>query len=149
MRKFLAVLAFGFSSLGLLGCQSLVESVLEKPQVKFHSVGVRDATKDGATAVIAMDVTNPNGVTLTVDALNYVLEIGGRDVARAEVKNIARLEARSTSRVEVPVPFQYSQVFSSVMDLLTKGTAAYKVRGEARVGIFTLPFDHGGDLKLR
>lgn len=149
MGKLLAVVALNFGLIGLLGCQSLVESVLEKPQVQFHSVAVRDATKDGATAVIAIDVTNPNGVTLTVDELNYALEIGGREVAKAEVKEIAKLQARSTSRVEIPVPFQYSQVFSSVMDLITKGTAAYKVRGEARVGLFTLPFDHGGDLKLR
>ncbi len=149
MGKLLAVVALSFGLIGLLGCQSLVESVLEKPQVQFHSVAVRDATKDGATAVIAIDVTNPNGVTLTVDELNYALEIGGREVAKAEVKEIAKLQARSTSRVEIPVPFQYSQVFSSVMDLITKGTAAYKVRGEARVGLFTLPFDHGGDLKLR
>ena len=149
MGKRLAVVALSFGLIGLLGCQSLVESVLEKPQVQFHSVAVRDATKDGATAVIAIDVTNPNGVTLTVDELNYALEIGGREVAKAEVKEIAKLQARSPSRVEIPVPFQYSQVFSSVMDLITKGAAAYKVRGEARVGLFTLPFDHGGDLKLR
>jgi LEA14-like dessication related protein len=149
MGNLLTAVALSFGMLAVSGCQGLVESVLEKPEVQFHSVAVRDATKDGATAVIAIDVTNPNGVTLTVDELNYALEIGGREVAKAEVKQIARLQAKSTSRVEVPVPFLYSQVFSSVMDLLTKGTAAYKVRGEARVGLFTLPFDHGGELKLR
>lgn len=134
---------------GLTGCESLVESVLEKPQVQFHSVSVRDLTKDGATAVIAIDVLNPNAIQLTVDQLNYSLEIGGREVARAQVREFAKLEAKAKSRVEIPVPFQYSQVFTSVFDLVSKGSAAYKVRGEARVGIFSLPFDHGGEVQLR
>lgn len=149
MLKIRMLLMLTGGLIGLMGCQSLVESVLEKPQVQFHSVSVRDATKEGATAVIAIDVLNPNAIELTVDQLNYSLEIGGREVAKAQVREFAKLEAKATSRVEIPVPFLYSQVFTSVLDLISKGTAAYKVRGEARVGIFTLPFDHGGDVQLR
>lgn len=131
------------------GCSSLVEAVLEKPKVQFHSVQVRDAVADGATAVIALDVENPNGVSLTVDRMTYALELGGKPVAQAEVKEFATLKAREISRVEIPVPFKYGAIFSSVLDLLRNGTAAYKVTGEARIGIFTLPFEHVGDVKLR
>lgn len=134
---------------GLLGCQSLIESVLQKPKVDFHSVSVRDGNKDGATAVIALDVANPNSIALTVDQLDYALSIGGREVAKADVANIAKLAPESTTRVEIPVPFKYNEIFYSVLDLISKGTAAYKVTGSARVGLFTLPFDHGGDLNLR
>ncbi|MBL7686574.1 MAG: LEA type 2 family protein [Bdellovibrionaceae bacterium] len=133
----------------LSGCSSFVEAVLEKPKVQFHSVQVRDAVADGATAVIALDVENPNGVSLTVDRMTYALELGGKPVAQAEVKEFATLKAREVSRVEIPVPFKYGAIFSSVLDLLRNGTAAYKVMGEARIGIFTLPFQHAGDVKLR
>ena len=133
----------------LSGCASFVEAVLEKPKVQFHSVQVRDAVADGATAVIALDVENPNGVSLTVDRMTYALELGGKPVAQAEVKEFATLKAREISRVEIPVPFKYNAIFSSVLDLLRNGTAAYKVTGEARIGIFTLPFEHVGDVKLR
>jgi LEA14-like dessication related protein len=138
-----------FSVFGLTGCQTFIESVLQKPKVDFHSVTVRDANKDGATAIIALDVANPNSISLTVDQLDYALSIGGRDVAKAEVANIAKLMPEATTRVEIPVPFKYNEIFSSVLELISKGSAAYKVTGSARVGLFTLPFDHGGDLNLR
>ena len=140
------LLLFGFV---LNGCSSLVQSLVTEPKVSFHSVSVRDAKQDGATAVIALNVENPNGVSLTVDQLTYVLELGGRAVANAKVEKVATIAANTTSKVEVPVPFRYDQVFASVLDLITKGTAAYKVTGEARIGFFTLPFDHKGDVKLR
>lgn len=142
-------LVVGLIGMSLMGCQTFIESILEKPKVDFHSVSVRDANKDGATAVIALDVNNPNSISLTVDQLDYALSIGGREVAKAEVANIAKLAPDATTRVEIPVPFKYNEIFSSVLELISRGTAAYKVTGSARVGLFTLPFDHGGDLNLR
>lgn len=142
-----SILLFGM--VALAGCSSLVEAVLEKPRVQFYGVQVRDANADGATAVIMLDVENPNNVSLTVDRMTYALELGGRSIAQAEVKEFATLKARETSRVEIPVPFKYNAVFSSVLDLLRSGTAAYRVTGEARIGIFALPFQHSGDVKLK
>ncbi len=145
----LAIIPAGLLAGLLAGCASLVQSLVTEPKVTFHSVSVRDAKQDGATAVIALNVENPNGVALTVDRLQYVLELGGRAIANAEIEKVATIAAHATSKVEVPVPFRYDQVFSSVLDLISKGTAEYKVTGEARIGFFNLPFDHKGDLKLR
>lgn len=131
------------------GCSSLIQSLVTEPKITFHSVSVRDAKQDGATAVIALNVENPNGISLTIDRLKYVLELGGRAVANAEIEKVATVAAHATSKVEVPAPFRYDQVFASVLDLISKGSAAYKVTGEARIGLFNLPFDHTGDLKLR
>jgi LEA14-like dessication related protein len=144
----ISVVIIFFSSIIFIGCQSLVQSALEKPQVKFHSLALRDAHKEGATAIISLDVSNPNSIALEIDQLNYVLDIGGREIAKSQIKEFARLGARSTSRLEIPVPFLYSQVFASVLDLISKGSAAYRVRGDARVGIFSLPFDQGGEIQL-
>lgn len=132
-----------------VGCASLLESVVKQPKVSFASIQVRDAKPEGATAVISLNVENPNSVSLTVDRLRYALELGGRQVAAAEIEKVATIGANATSKVEIPVPFRYDQVFASVLDLISKGTAAYKVTGAAKVGIFNLPFDHTGDLKLR
>lgn len=131
------------------GCAGLIQSVVKAPKVSFYGVTVRDAGAEGATAVIALNVENPNGVSLTVDRLKYKLEMAGRNVAEAEIQKVATLAAHSTSKVEIPVPFRYDQVFASVLDLLSKGSAAYKVTGTASIGLFNLPFDHSGDMKLR
>ncbi|MDX9730334.1 MAG: LEA type 2 family protein [Bdellovibrionales bacterium] len=138
-----------FGILGLSGCASVTSALLEEPKVQIHSVFVRDAKADGATAVIALDVENPNRVSLTVDRLAYDLELGGRRVAQAEVDKVATLKARAVSRVEIPVSFKYTEVFSSIFEAITKGSAAYRVSGTASVGLFTLPFEHKGDLPLR
>ncbi len=132
-----------------IGCTSLVESLVDEPKVSFAGLAIRDAKQDGATAVIALSVENPNGVSLTIDQLDYNLELGGRSVAEAKIEKVATIAANATSRVEVPVPFRYDQVFASVFDLISRGTAAYKVNGRARVGFFNIPFDHSGEVKLR
>lgn len=139
----------GVIAMVLFGCASLVQSLVKEPKVSFASIAVRDAKSDGATAVITLNVENPNGISLTVDRLDYALELGGHTVAQAQVEKIATIEAHTTSKVEVPVPFRYDQVFASIIDLITKGTAAYKVNGSARIGLFTLPFDHTGEVKIR
>lgn len=138
----------GFALL-VAGCSSLVQTLVQEPKVSFNSVSVRDAKQEGATAVIALNIENPNGVSLTVDRLKYALELGGKPIASHEVLKIATIAAHATTKVEVPVPFRYDEVFSSVLDLISKGSAVYKVKGEASIGLFTLPFDHSGDLKLR
>lgn len=132
-----------------VGCASLIEAVVSQPKVSFSSIGIRDAKPDGATAVIILNVENPNGVSLTVDRLRYTLEMGGRQIASTESKDVATIAAHATTKVEIPVPFRYDQVFASVLDLISKGSASYKVTGNASIGIFNLPFDHSGDLKLR
>ena len=133
----------------LFGCASLVQSFVKEPKVSFASAQVRDANADGATLVIGLNIENPNGIALTVDKLTYALELGGRKVATATVDKIASVAAHTTSKIEIPVPFRYNQVFASILDLISKGTAGYKVVGSAQIGIFNLPFDHSGDVKLR
>lgn len=149
-KVFISASAMGWIMIVASGCSSLVQSVVTEPKVTFHSVSVRDTKPDGATAIIALNIENPNGVAITVDRLRYTLELGGRAIADNEVEKVATIAAHATTKVEVPVPFRYDQVFASVLDLISKGTAAYKVKGEARLGgVFTLPFDHVGDVKLR
>lgn len=148
MRSLLVLIAAWFT-MGMSACSSLVSKVLTEPKVTFHSVQVRDAAADGATAVIGLEVENPNGISLTVDQLDYTLELGGHQIAKAELSKVATVAAREKTRVEIPVPFKYAAVFTSIFDLVSKGTAAYRVTGSARIGLFRLPFDHIGEVKLR
>lgn len=136
-------------SMSQLGCQSLVESVLEKPKIKFAAISIRNPTHDGATAVIAIDVMNPNAVAVVIDDVDFEFLLGGVLVTKSTVGKKTRLEPKAESRVEIPIPFLYNQIFTSVLDLFQKGRAAYKITGEARVGILTIPFDHSGDVKIR
>lgn len=145
----ISVLMAGALVLAGSGCSSLVQSLVKEPKVSFSGVGVRDAKADGATAIIMLDVENPNNVSLTVDRLKYALEMGGKPIASSEIQKVATIAAKATTKVEVPVPFRYDQVFSSLLELVGKGSASYKVTGEAAIGMFTLPFDHKGDVKLR
>ena len=145
---FISALIFAAAT-SLSGCKSLIESAVKEPKITFDSVKVRDPKKEGATAVIALNVQNPNGFEIVVDRLKYSLELDGKSISSSELHKVATIAAKATTKVEVPVPFRYDQVFSSIMDLLGKGSAPYKVKGDASVGPFTLPFDHTGDVKIR
>lgn len=136
-------------SMTQLGCQSLVESVVEKPKIKFSAISIQAPTREGATAVVSIDVMNPNSVALVIDDVDFEFLLGGVLVTKSAVGKKTRLEPKAESRVEIPIPFLYNQIFTSVLDLFQKGRATYKITGEARVGLLKIPFDHSGDVKIR
>lgn len=131
----------------LTACTSFGKLV-EKPNVKLDTLKIQSPTVDGATLVFGLAVENPNSVALEVDELVYDLEFDGRALSSGKLEQGARVPAKSTATVEIPVAVKYSDLFSSVIRLLTNETSPYRIKGSARVGPFEVPFDKVGEVKL-
>ncbi|MES2857256.1 MAG: LEA type 2 family protein, partial [Bdellovibrionota bacterium] len=78
----------------------------------------------------------------------YDLEVGGKHLSSGQLEAPAEVEGLKSTIVPIPVPVKFSQLFSSAMDFIQKRTTQYRVKGEAKFGLITIPFDNAGDLKL-
>lgn len=149
---FLLVIALAGAVAGssvLTGCSAIGKQLIEKPKVSLKSVNLKEVGAQGATVVFGIEVDNPNSIALKVDALRYDVEIGGKALASGRLEEAASVPAKDKAVVLVPVPVKYADVFSSLGSFLSDGKSQYRVRGEATFGIFDIPFDQTGELKLK
>jgi LEA14-like dessication related protein len=146
------LLTFGFilifSLAAAIRCTTLGQAILEKPKVELDHVSLREANSSGAIVLFGVKVDNPNAFSLKVDTLKYDVEIGGKHFSSGKIDKPAEVAAKNNAIVEIPVPVKYSDVFSSVLELLTKKTSSYRLKGEASFGLLNIPFDEKGEFKL-
>jgi len=128
------------------GCSLLGQKDIQKPKVKLESVNVQNAGLAGATLLFGLNVDNPNGFPLKVDGLKYNLEVDGRQITDGELKGPTEVAANSASVIQVPIALTYKEVFGSMAGLLRNQAAPYRVRGAAKLGFFSIPFDEDGVL---
>ncbi|MFP5519397.1 MAG: LEA type 2 family protein [Bdellovibrionia bacterium] len=141
MKHILLILAI-FTS---VGCAS----VLKEPTAQIKDVEVSKLTLDGGELKLICEVENPNGVDLTIDSLNYTLSLNNRTITSTEISDKTNLPARGKTTVALPIQFKYTDVFSSLSDLLTQKPVSYSVQGNAKMGIFNLPFKKQGEVNIK
>ena len=130
-------------------CSFFLQKMVEKPKVEFEHVDLRDVSGNGATVLVGLKVENPNGFALHVDSVRYTLDVKGKQIATGSIDKPVEVAAKGSAVVEIPVPVKFSDLFSSVLDLLQSGGTEYHVNGDARIGAFTIPFDKKGEMKLK
>lgn len=147
--RVLVLLTAGFGSLALNGCSSIAQSIIKEPKVALSQVSVRDVGVNGATVMVGVLVDNPNVFALIVDSLKYTVDIGGKQLTTGEVPDRVSVPGSGSKVIEIPVAVKFQDLYSSMFDFLQKTSSNYRIRGEARFGLLTVPFDQTGDLKLR
>ncbi len=149
MRRALSFVSLLGLSLALQGCASVAQQIIKEPKIAFSNIGIQDIGVNGATVMVGVRVENPNAFALTLDALIYDLEIGGKALSSGKIPDALSVAGGATKIIEIPVPVKFQDLFSSVFDFMQKTSSNYRVKGEARFGFLTIPFDKTGDLKLK
>ena len=132
-----------------LGCAALANKIVKDPKVTLEHVYVTNLELTGATVNFDIQVQNPNSFPLEVDSVKYSVELGGKDLGSHALPNGAKVEGKTTKTINIPYPFKYKDVFPSVVDFLKSGTSTYKLKGEAKLGPLSLPFDKSGELHFK
>lgn len=138
-----------FSVLAISSCSSVAKRVIKEPKVEVSRVSLTNLNASGGTIVLGVKVDNPNSFAIKLDELKYDLEIAGKKLSAGELPKPAEVGGNASTVVDVPVPVKFNELFSSAMDFLSKSSTAYRVSGEARFGLITLPFDKTGEMKLK
>ncbi len=151
MRSFKAAQIFASLAFiaGLLSCAAIGKQLIAEPKVELSRIGIKDLGANGATVMLGIQVANPNPFELKVDSLKYNLEVGGKAIGTGQIPSAVRVAGHATDIIDIPVTVKFEDLFSSAFDFLQKNSTSYRVTGEARSGLLTVPFDRTGDLKLK
>ena len=140
---------FLIKALLMNGCSSFNKyRNMQKPIAKHDSVEVKTIDTKGAQMLFNVEVENPNDFALKVDSVKYEVEIGGKKMSTETIDKPSEVAGKSKTVVQLPLTLQFADIFTSIGSFLKNEKTNYRLKGSARVGVFSLPFDESGEFKL-
>lgn len=134
--------------LALAGCSAFplnaVPPEVSVAAVEVTSVGLLEQHFD-----VGLRVANPNGYDLTIEALDFELEVNGHPLAKGQARGGARIPAASTAVVQVGAVMLSQDLMRQIENLegasLKRGVP-YRLKGRVKTGRSPvwLPFDRAG-----
>jgi LEA14-like dessication related protein len=141
--------------LGLTACSSLPFNV-QAPRMSVADVEVRQLGLFEQRFDVGIRLGNPNDFDLTIEALEFELEVNGRPFARGEGHTTTRVPALSSSVLRVDAFMSSQNLVRQIRTLppeTLKDGVPYRIKGRVKTDKMPgwLPFDHpgiyGGDEK--
>lgn len=144
MRIFIILFLF------LSGCSTLTEQLLKDPEVKLESLKVTNKSLTDVSLALNFVVINPNPIPLKLDSIDYALQFSGSKVTAGTFEQGVQIPASGQGELTVPLTFEYKSL-ASIVDKFLKKTVSqnYELTGQAKLGIFSIPFSKSGEIQLR
>ncbi|MBI4521914.1 MAG: LEA type 2 family protein [Gemmatimonadetes bacterium] len=149
-------LRWAVASVMLVWLASACALAYQPPSVQIAAIRVTELGLTGGVCSVRLDVMNPNRFGVDVRSLDYRLEVESgtsagawRELASDASDRELHIAPRSTTSVELEVPFRYEGLGEALRAFLERGSVRYRARGSARVagpfGQRTVPFQSAGE----
>jgi len=126
-KKAAAAVVVLCAMLGLTTCETL-RAAFKEPSVSFNSAQLVKITFTGTDMLCKVEVKNPNAFNIPFPEIGWELFIDNNAFIRGVIKNDQqRINARSTTLVDIPVNIEYLQVFNTFKSLIGSDQANYKI----------------------
>ena len=135
--------------LGLTTCETL-RAAVQEPAVSFNSARLAKITFTGTELLCKVEVKNPNAISIPFPEVGWEFFINDHSFVKGTIRNDQqRINARSTTLVDVPVSFEYLEVFNTFVSLKDSDQADYKIALSLKfpipvIGDKTWNFEHKG-----
>ncbi len=140
----------------LSGCatvSSVLSSSVQKPSFVFTKLHLRDISFETVTMDFEFLVNNPNDLGVSLNSLDYALDLDGKSVAKGTSNQGIELKARASAPVRLPLTITFKDFAENVATLFsTKPSVPYAISAglgvATPVGPIRIPARHNGDLPL-
>ena len=119
-----------------------------QPKVFIDAIEIEDASLSGLTALLTLNIENPNNFTLNAKGLDYTMNLAGTDILSGESQSKMSVPALGSGKIEVPVRISYASILESIPKVMETGVATYQFSGNIHTRLFNIPFDKTDELKL-
>ena len=119
-----------------------------QPKVFVDAMEIEDATLSGLTALLTLNVDNPNNFALNAQGLDYTMSLAGTSILSGENTSSMSVPALGRGKIEVPVRISYASILETIPKVLETGVASYNFSGSIHTRLFNIPFDKTDELKL-
>lgn len=131
------------------GCESFKKNYLQEPKAELKEVKVQDVGLNGATLVFVLEVMNPNKSALDVGDVSYQTYLNDKYFSEAKVEKVHTIPAEKSALIELPLPVAYNKLSGGIARVLSGEDVTYRVKGNAKLSMFRIPFDKTGKFKLK
>ncbi len=131
----------------LSGC-AMVKEHVKQPEVDLRDVQVVAMSLADVQLAFDLDVRNPNPVGISMQDLSYRLELANKTFSNGTLGERLRIGANQQSRITLPLTLRYSDVLDSLTDLGGKDELDYRISGEAKFGLFAIPYSQSGSIPV-
>ena len=148
-RNILSIVIFSITLLLVQSCGTLNEHLKTlQPKVFIDAIEIEDATLSGLTALLTLNVENPNNFALNAQGLDYTMSLAGTDIISGENKSNMSVPALGAGKIEVPVRISYASLLETIPKVLQTGVASYNFSGNIHTKLFNIPFTKTDSLRL-
>jgi len=144
MKKLLTVLIMAMT---LSGCASMVQELMQAPQVK--GVQLKSFSAKDKSIVFDVDLYNPNSFALPISGLSGDMMLNQLEVGSIEAESDQNLAALSTQTVTVPIALDTNALIEAAQSVLTKRQANYNFNGGVKTPVGKIPFSKSGELSAQ
>lgn len=135
-------------TLGLAACTSLPWNVAA-PKVSLADVGINSLGLLEQHLDVGLRIRNPNDFDLTIEALEFELDVNGRPFANGQSRKPALIPAAASAMLRVDTYLQSKNLILQLKTLSPgrlKAGVPYRVKGRIKTDKSSswLPFDHSG-----
>lgn len=119
-----------------------------QPKVFIDAIEIEDATLSGLTALLTLNLENPNNFALNAQGLDYTMSLAGTEILSGENTSSMSVPALGSGKIEVPVRISYSSLLETIPKVMQTGVASYNFSGSIHTRLFNIPFTKTDELKL-
>ena len=135
-----------------IGACAGVGDFFREPEVRLSHVVVRSISLGGGTLDFAVDVHNPNSFDLRGTEVRVGFDVENSHLGDVDLKQDFAVQRGDTTRLTLPVSFQWAGVGTAVRAALGYGEIPYKMSGEISLqtpfGRRAVPFTREGRAPL-
>ena len=130
--------------------------LLKLPKLSLESLSLKNLSLTGAELSLGLKMNNPNAFTMMLDRLKYDFEINGLKLASGDARQVAEIQQKGESRVEIPIRLNLVELGRSAYQMLnSRDELNFKFDGNIDLntslpllGKVNLPFDHAGKIRV-
>jgi LEA14-like dessication related protein len=137
------------STLLLLQACSSVPGVIEQPKVSVQNISLQDISLTQGTALVTLNVSNPNGFPIPLQGIEYGLMLNGRQVASGDQAQSVNIGAHQEVPVTVPVKLNFAELLQLAPEAIRARSVQYNLSGAVRLPLIKVPFQRQGGVGVK
>lgn len=137
------------------GCATLWELLgqfVKAPKLDVRKMDITGMTLSTISVKFHTLIANPNPFGFRLDGLDYLLKVGGGQLAKGTAPKGITLKPRGSAKTELDLDFDLGRTAAAILELITKKRADYELAAVGKFfskqGGIDVPFSHKGVMPM-
>jgi LEA14-like dessication related protein len=132
------------TALLLQACVSGVPGIIEQPKISIQNISLQDISLTQGTAIVTLNVANPNAFPIPLQGIQYGLSLNGRQVASGDQVQNMNIGARQEVPINIPVKLDFAELIRLAPEAMRSHSVQYDLTGAVRLPFINVPFQRQG-----